>query len=512
VDVPRVTRVGRTGVRPSALPTPRRISWPAVAILLAAALGALLPLARPGYSWIGVCALTLLPLAAIVVAGTARAATITAALVYVGVLMWVYTTHIAPVYAYYGLIDADPGPGSTVIVTALAALPAAWLPISARRPSFIVLWLLYLVGYVPATVVPLYIEGDLGTVLPFELALVGSMAILALIVRLPPVPISVPHLTLTGFTRLMVILGFLSLAYIAATFGVQPPPSLSSVYTRRAEFDTALGGAAGGAYIVPWAANAINPILMSMGMVRRRAELLVLGVAGQLLIYSATGFKSVLFSIALVPLVYLVIAIARRSFGLLATLAAPVILLLAIAGNSLTGGVALSLARRVFTTPGQLTWYYFDYFSVHPPYHLSHRFLGWLFPSQYSVEPAALIGSVYFPQSNPSANANLWADAFANFGLGGIVIFSVGFGVVLLVIDGIGLRRDARITGPLLAIAGLNLASSALFTNLLTFGLGLSCVLIALMPPASAGAAPARTAAARVRGESAAGRLRVRAE
>lgn len=508
MDVPRLTRVGRTGLWPSALPTPRRISWPAVAILLAAALGALLPLARPGYSWIGVCALTLLPLAAIVVAGAARAATITAALVYVGVLMWVYTTQIAPVYAYYGLIDADPSPMSTVIVTALAALPAAWLPISARRPSFIVLWLLYLVGYVPATVVPLYIEGDLATVLPFELAMVGSMAILALIVRLPPVPISVPHLSLTTFTRLMVVLGLLSLVYIAATFGVQPPPSLSSVYTRRAEFDTALGGAAGGAYIVPWSANAINPILMSMGMVRRRAELLVLGVAGQLLIYSATGFKSVLFSIALVPLVYAVISIARRSFGLLATLAAPVILLLA----SLTGGVALSLARRVFTTPGQLAWYYFDYFSVHPPYHLSHRFLGWLFPSQYSVEPAALIGSVYFPQSNPSANANLWADAFANFGLAGIVIFSVGLGVVLLVVDGIGLRRDARITGPLLAISGLNLASSALFTNLLTFGLGLSCVLIALMPPASAGAAPARTAAAPVPGESAAGRLRVRAE
>jgi hypothetical protein len=500
------------GVSPSVRPGPRRISWPAVAILLAAALGGLLPLARPGYLWIGVCALTLLPLAAVVVADTARAAAIAAALVYVGVLMWVYTTQIAPLYSYYGLIDADPEPMATLIVTALAALPAAWLPISARRPSFIVLWLLYLVGYVPVIVVPLYLEGDLATVLPFDLALVGSMAIFALIVRLPPVPISVPHLSLAAFTQLMLILGLLSLAYIVATFGVQPPPSLSSVYTRRAEFSTAVGGAAAGGYVVPWTANAINPILMALGLVRKRAELLVLAVAGQLIIYSATGFKSVLFSIALVPMVYVVISIARRSFGLLATLAAPVILLLAVAGNSLTGGVALSLARRVFTTPGQLTWYYFDYFSVHPPYQFSHRFLGWLFPSQYSVEPAALIGSVYFPQSNPSANANLWADAFANFGIGGIVGFSVVFGLVLLVVDGLGLRRDARIVGPLMAISGLNLASTALFTNLLTFGLGLSCVLIALMPPASAGAAPARTAAARVRGEPAADLYRVRLE
>jgi hypothetical protein len=475
--------VGGTGVSPTARRRPLRVSWPAVAILLAAALGGLLPLARPSASWIGVCALTLLPLAAIVVASVARAATIAAALVYVGVLMWVYTSEIAPLYAYYGLIDADPESTAILIVTALAALPAAWLPISARRPSFIVLWLLYLCGYVPVIVVPLYLEGDLATVLPYDLALVGSMAILSLIVRLPPVAINAPHLSLASFTRLMVVLGLLSLAYIAATFGVQPPPSLSSVYTRRAEFDTAVGGAAAAGYVVPWAANAINPILMALGMVRKRAELVVLGVAGQLLIYSATGFKSVLFSIALVPLVYVAISIARRSFGLLATVAAPLILLLTVAGNSLTDGIAVSLARRVFTTPGQLTWYYFDYFSVHPPYQLSHRFLGWLFPSQYSVEPAALIGSVYFPQSNPSANANLWADAFANFGIGGIMVFSVLLGLVLLVVDGLGLRRDARITGPLLAIAGLNLASTALFTNLLTFGLGLSCVLIALMPP-----------------------------
>jgi hypothetical protein len=485
VGVLRLNGAARTSASPSDRIRRRRFSPPALAVLLAAALGGLLPLARPGAFWIGLCALALLPLAALVVAGAVRAATITAGLVYVGVLIWVYTTQIAPVYSYYGLIDAAPEPMTTLVVTALAALPTAWLPISARRPSFIVLWLLYLVGYVPVTVVPLYLEGELASVLPFDLALLASMAIIASIVRLPPVRIRAPHLSLTAFTRLMLILGLLCLAYIAASFGVQSLPSLSSVYTRRAEFDAAVGGAAGASYVVPWAGNVINPMLMTLGMVRKRTELAVLGVVGQFLIYSATGFKSVLFSIALVPLVYVAISIARRSFGLLATVAAPVILVLAVAGNSLTGGTSLSLARRVFTTPGQLSWYYFDYFSVHSPYQLSHRFLGWLFSNEYSVEPAALIGSVYFPQSNPSANANFWADAFANFGIAGILGFSVVFGLVLLVVDGAGLGRDARIAGPLLAIAGLNLASSALFTNLLTFGLGLSCVLIAVMPPAS---------------------------
>jgi hypothetical protein len=475
-----------TPSRPVRASIPAPVRPAAIAVLAAAAVGVLLPLARPSSFWVGLCALALLPLAGLFAGGRPRAATITAALVYIGVLIWFYTTQIAPLYAYSGLVDAGPDPMATIVVVALAALPAAWLPIAALRPSVIVLWFVYVVGYVPVAVVPFYMEGDLSTVLPFDLALVGSMAIVALAVRLPPPRITLPNLSLTVFTRLVTAAGVLCLIYIGATFGVHSLPSLSNVYGRRAEFDTALGGAVAGGYIVPWAGNVIYPILMTLGLVRKRAELIVLSVLGQLLIYSATGFKSVFFSIALVPLAYFAISRASRSFGLLATAAAPVILLLAAAGNSPTGELSVNLARRVFATPGQLTWYYFEYFSVHPPYHLSHRFLGWLFPLEYSAEPAPLIGSVYFPQSNPSANASLWADAFANFGIGGIIGFSVIFGVVLWVADGLGRMRDARIAGPMMAIAGLNLASSALFTNLLTLGVGLSCLLMALLPPARA--------------------------
>src|SRR6266540_2401499 len=124
---------------------------------------------------------TSLPAAGVVLAGAgaARAAAIGAAIAYVAVLDWAYTAHFSPVYAYTGLIDLEPSRGAALAVAGLAAAPAAWLPISARRPSTIVLWALYLVGYVPTAMVPLYLTGDLDAVLPFEAGLVSSMAILA---------------------------------------------------------------------------------------------------------------------------------------------------------------------------------------------------------------------------------------------------------------------------------------------------------------------------------------------
>jgi hypothetical protein len=458
-------------------------SLQAVGVLLAAAAVALVLLVHPGPIPVGLGWLALAPGAALVVVGPARATAIGAVVAFAAVLDWAYTSHFSPVYAYTGLIDAAPSPGAKLFVAALAAAPAAWLPLSARRPSTIVLWALYLVGYVPTAIVPLYLEGDLDTVLPFEVALVSSMAILALILRVHPPAIRLPHLSLTAFTRLLIGLAVLCMLYIVAVFGVHALPSLADVYTTRAQFGAAQVGAAAGGYIVPWAANAINPMLMALGIARRRADLVALGLFGQLLIYSDTGYKAVLFSVALVPLVYFAISRAGRSFGPLSALATPVILAGAVIASSRPGDWPLALSNRVFATPGHVGWYYFDYFSSHPQYHLSHSFLSWLFSSPYSVDAPLLIGSVYFHQGT-DANSSFWADAFANFGFTGIVVFTVVCGLVLLGLDAIGRRRDARIAGPMLAIAGLSLGSTGLFTTMLTQGLVLGAVLMVLMPPA----------------------------
>jgi hypothetical protein len=462
-----------------------RVSPATFALLLAAGVGLVLPLGRPGAFELGLGGLALIPLATLVIAGAARAATVAAALAYAGVLIWGYTEHFSPLFAYQGLIDARPEPSAMLAVVALAALPAAWLPLSARRPSTIVIWFVYVIGYVPAVVVPLLITGDLETVMPFALALLAAIAIAGLILRLPPLTIELPHLAPTAFTWLLAALGLLSTIYIVATFGIRSLPSLGNVYDTREQFNIELGGAVGAGYIVPWAGNAINPMLMALGMVQRRIGLIALGLGGQLLIYANTGLKSVLFSIALVPLVYLTISVARRSFGVVAVLAAPAILFFTVTLSSFSGDWSLGLARRVFATPGQVGWYYFDYFSAHPPYQLSHSVLSSLVSSPYTVDPAVLIGHAYFPETNPNANASLWADAFANFGLAGILGFTVVLGLLLLVIDGWGQRRDARVFGPMLAVAGLTLAESGFLTTFTTLGLGLGCVLMALMPTGS---------------------------
>src|SRR3954451_11581351 len=92
--------------------------------------------------------------AALAGVGWPRLLTIGAALAYAAALNQVYTSRFSPVYAYDGLIDAHPTTTATIVVAGLAALPAAWLPIAARRPSTIALWTPSLLGYAPPRIGP----------------------------------------------------------------------------------------------------------------------------------------------------------------------------------------------------------------------------------------------------------------------------------------------------------------------------------------------------------------------
>jgi competence ComEA-like helix-hairpin-helix protein len=458
---------------------------PALAILAAAVAGALLGLAGPGGAWVVAAAIVVLPLGALVVAGPARAATIAASLVFVAVLIWIYRAEMVPVWAYAGMIDARPSATDVMIVTGIAALPATWIPVPARRASTIVMWVVYLLGYLPAVVLPPFLGAELGTVLRLDLALLASMAIVALILRVPVPRIDVRPLSATTFTRMLTVTGILGILYLVAGFGVHGLPNVADVYGTRDAFKSAVGGVPGAGYLIGWATGVIYPLLMAWGFARRSWSLVILSVVAQLLVYSVTGYKATLFSIAFVPLVYFAVSSFRRSFGLLAAVGVPAILVLSALPAA--GNTALGLASRMYVLPAQLTYYYYEYFSIHPKFELSHSFLRWFSTRPYAQEPPDLIGSVYFPGTGTHANAGLWADAYANFGFGGILAFSVVFGLVLWAADGVSRDRDMRIVGALLGVAALAINSGALFTAILTNGVALALLLILFMPPATEG-------------------------
>ena len=291
----------------------------AVAVAASAILGAavaLLPLGDVGMLAL-VVAVGLVTVVAS--AGRPRPLLVIGAIGYVVALQWVYVDWVEPLYAYSGLVNSGVAWPSLVVVSMIAAAPASWLPIELERPSDALLWPLYLFGYVPAATIPIYLLGpDLSAVLLFELVLAVAFGTLGLMQRVPRMTPSWQEIGDRWLGRLLVTLGMVAIPYLVVVFAPTGPPDIASVYGTRAHFSETQAANPGSAYILPWLGNVIYPLLVALGLSRSRPFLLSLGVVGQMLIYTISGLKTVLFSVLFLPLLFAAIRLRRRSFGTLA--------------------------------------------------------------------------------------------------------------------------------------------------------------------------------------------------
>ena len=417
----------------------------------------------------------------------ARAWAVLGSATYTVVFHAVYALVIAPTFAYDGSFFAPVSALALVIAGAAAVLPSAWLPSRLTRPSQIALWLIYLIGYIPSSLVMYYVlEADLPELAPFTLVLLAGMAILGAMDRVTRTYWIVPvHTSVAGFSRFLAIAAIATIGYIAVTVGINfQLPDVLDVYDTRATFGDAVG-ASGTilAYIVVWSVNVVGPLLIAIGLRRRRLLLVGLGIVLELVIYGITGFKTALFSAVLVVgLVVLLSARPRPSAAWLAWVTAALMIAVSVTDRLNGSIVATSIfVRRVIEVPALVTPRYFDYFSDHETYNLAHSFLrSWLRPPS-QLSPPELIGSLYFDVAT-WANGGIWADAFANFGFAGVPLFAAILGGVFWLLDVVADRTDLAITGSVAGILGVILTNTALFTTLVSHGLGLAILVFALLP------------------------------
>jgi hypothetical protein len=415
----------------------------------------------------------------------ARFAVVVAVSAYALLFLAAYSLVIARSFAYEGYVYRDPGPLVLIGILALAVAPAFWLKISANRPSLVVCWILYLIAYVPAQVIPYFTLNPPSRVLPWSAALFVAFVSMTLIIRRPPRRKFRSFDSATLFWALIAVVLFVAYS-VGSRYGLRlAAPHLSSVYISRFSYrNDVLVEGGGFAYFVAWSGNVINPLLMSYGWVKRKVALVVLGVLGQIALFSLTGFKSLLFS----PLVLLALHLAARDGGrffggwIAATTAGLVALGLVTSLMIHNDFVSHVFVRRILATPGLLSADYLDFFSTH-----SKTLFGESLPginNPYGISPAFVIGRAFFHNTQTSANANLFAAGYAGLGEFGVILMSILAAIYLRFLDVVSEGKDWRL---LLGVSGMiafTLANSSFFTSLQTHGLAFACLLIALSPVA----------------------------
>ena len=409
--------------------------------------------------------------------------------VYLGFVIWSYLTLISPRYAYLGYIANPRSPFIHCISFLLALIPSLGLIKKVDRPSQILIWFIYLLVLLPSLTVPFYATSlSSFELIVYSCVTIAGFWILSFFSQIPHFQKPRFRVPKTVFYIVASILVSAFLYLLVKTFGFSLKwINFLDVYDVRANYKSSLKSAFGIVpYLVIWQGNVINPFLMVYGLSRRKWIWLLVGLVLQLFIYSVTGLKSVSLSFLLVLCIFCGLGTKYKSnnFGTyLLTGASSVILICVFLAKFFNFHLPLSfLVRRLIITPGLLTGFYWDFFATHPKAFLGHSLLKGLVEYPYSKSPPFVIGELYFNNASTSANANFWADSFANFGLSGILIFSILLGIFIWLFDSVSRSIDLRVSSTMLSVTGFSLINSALLTSLVTHGLVLTLIVMACLP------------------------------
>src|SRR5262249_52375715 len=96
--------------------------------------------------------------------------------------------------------------------------------------------------------------------------------------------------------------------------------------------------------------------------------------------------------------------------------------------------------------------------------------------------PPQEIGLAYFGSADVDANANFWAEGFADFGIPGIVGFTLLVALLVWIYDSIFAVHSLELGALMTAMPALNLSNTAPTTVLFTHG-GLATALLLYLSP-----------------------------
>lgn len=234
-------------------------------------------------------------------------------------------------------------------------------------------------------------------------------------------------------------------------------------------------------YLNTWATKVFGPVLMAVALWRSKFLMAALVFVLHLYWFGVSSHKSVLFFPFLILFLW---AWFRNTRALaLIPLAMSAVIIFSTAAYLFWDNIFLGsmLVRRVFFVPAQLTFVYYEFFSLYDFVYWSNSFLSMVTDYPYETTTALLIGS--YMGTDSAANNSFIATGYMHAGVYGVISYGILVGLLFRLID--SLARDG--IPPWVAIACVIVPSQSLLINadlptaLLTHGIGAALLILFLM-------------------------------
>ncbi len=377
-----------------------------------------------------------------------RIATCLGAIAYALLLWFDYKHFISPSFSYMSF-RFYPHPAAVLLLDlVIVAAPCLFLPAAVRRPSDLALMFIYIIVYIPSIIIISAATERLDFVyLTLKLMIFLSFGVIRLAAGLGrTVSLGGGGMEPRLFMRLVIALALLCVAVIGRTYGYRIVlHDLGDVYGQRDAFKLALDGAGYNTYLIGILSHVLAPMMIGLALIRRSVLLAALGTVLELYVFSVTGLKSSVLTIAYIVAVFALVSLFPRRAMVVALLGSSAVLVLGMLASAVLhlGLINDLFARRTFVMQGLLTDLYYDYMRDQPSLLLSHSILRPLFHAPIIADPDDVIGAFYFSGA-VHANSAIWADGYMNAKYAGIFIAAAVTGGFLAALDYCASRCDLR--------------------------------------------------------------------
>ncbi|HBC95429.1 MAG TPA: oligosaccharide repeat unit polymerase, partial [Clostridium sp.] len=278
------------------------------------------------------------------------------------------------------------------------------------------------------------------------------------------------------------VVGFMIIGYSYLIYKLGLPTrileSFQNVYAVRLNYRQEAGRLTD--YFVQWLGNIINPFILAYFIYKKKYKFAIIPVALQVVLYGYAAYKSQFAVLLLAPFFGMILRYGIKRSLIEKMMALAVILgLAAFFLKKLS--IYLLVIIRIFLWPSLIALEYYDFFWMYPKMLLSQSILGHFFKNIYNMDPNFYMATVYYGRPDMRLNVTWYGDAYMNFGIVGVILFSILLYFIMIIIKSVE-TKNIFLVGTILFGGIMALFNGPILTTLLTNGLGLGLVLAYLLP------------------------------
>lgn len=267
------------------------------------------------------------------------------------------------------------------------------------------------------------------------------------------------------------LIGILITIYEVKKFGINVS-SFANLYQARETFRTQTLSTID-SYLLSWNATVILPWCFLIALSNRKYFRCILVLLFALLMFEINGMKTwlVLYGI-IVAFVFLTRKYSLDSSINIILISLSIIILISVIIFATTGSYELvALMDRTVILPGEINYYYLDFFSNNELLFLRESIFKVFSRSPYSPLSSVQISMQYMPDAYyHNATNGLIGDIYGNFGIIGILLYPFMIFITYVILDDSTKKYSISIKSVVLFILMWMLVNTSFFTWIMTGG------------------------------------------